>query len=163
MGQKTVLKCSQQSTDPWGLQQAVSFAWPLLCQARMGMGLNRAETQKIDLAVGVTAFSADNITTRRVCWGGSWALIPHGRENVTWMQLAKKKKPWESTVTRQVTGMNTFVTKKLQLFLHSWDLCLLPLQAMEWSFTFWYSSRVHYSDMTETREMIAWIWLTLMY
>lgn len=91
MGQKTVLKCSQQSTDPRGLQQAVSFAWPLLCQARMGTGVNRAETQKIDLAVGVTAFSADNITTRRVCWGGSWALIPHGRANVTWMQLAKKK------------------------------------------------------------------------
>lgn len=86
----SMLKCSQQHTDPRALQQAVSLAWPLLCQARMGTGVNGDEMHQVDLAVGVTAFFADNVTTRTVCWEGSWALIPHGRANVTRMQLAKK-------------------------------------------------------------------------
>lgn len=146
--------------SPWGLKQAASFGWPLLCQAWVGTGVNRADVHKTDPSVGVTAFFADNITARMVCWGGSWSLIPHSRANVTWMKLAKKL--WESTVTRQVTVMNIFFTKKWQLFLHPWDLCLLSLQATEWTFTFWYSSRVHYNGMTETREL-SWIWLNLMY
>jgi len=67
MGQKTVLKCSQQPTDPQGLQQAVSFAGPPLFQPRMGTGVYRADKHKADLSVGVTGFFADAVTTEMVC------------------------------------------------------------------------------------------------
>lgn len=102
--------------SPWGLQQVVSFGFP----TQVGIGVNGADTHKIDLRWCRSVF-AGNITTGTVCWGGSWALISQGRAN----EAGKK------TLRKQFTGMNIFVTKKWQLFLHPWDLCLLLLQAGE--------------------------------
>lgn len=118
MGQKTVLKCSQQPTLP-GLQQVVV--------QELGAGVKGVHMHQTDLSAGVPAFLAGNITTKVFFWAGSWALIPHSRTNVTWMKMAKKL--CKSSVTQQVTGMNTFVTKKGQLILHPRDLCPLLLQA----------------------------------